>query len=115
MVRALVRAAAVVAAAAALGLWLFGERWRLVQPSTLRGMRGGGGGRRGSRLDGLHLYVYGRWTNQYLDVLINHIYPRLGEDGLRWWRDRYHAKVLTQDQAEAIVLHDHDIPLPGPG
>jgi ferredoxin len=109
MVRALVRAAAVVAAAAALGLWLFGERWRLVQPSTLSGMRAGGS-QGSSRLDGLHLYVYGRWTNQYVDVLINRIYPRLGESGLKWWRDRYHAKVLTTEQAEAILLHDHDIP-----
>ena len=92
---------------AALGLWLFAERWRLVQPSTLRGMRGGGGG---SRSRGLHAYVYGRWTNQYLFVLIKHVFPRLDEKGLAWWRDRYHAKVLTLEQAEAIVLHDHDIP-----
>jgi NAD-dependent dihydropyrimidine dehydrogenase PreA subunit len=89
-------------------MWLFGERWRLAQPSTLRGLRGGGSG--GSRLGSFHAYVYGRWTNQYLDILIKRVFPRLDEHGLKWWRDRYHAKVLTLDQAEAIVLHDHDVP-----
>ncbi len=103
-----VAGAAAVTAAAALGLWLFGERWRLARPSTLRGLRGGGG-RGGSRLSSLHAYVYGRWTNQYLAVLIKGVFPRLDEKGLKWWRDRYHAKVLTLEQAEAIVLHDHDI------
>ena len=107
--RTIAGAAALVVGAAALVLWLFGERWRLAQPSTLRGLRGGGGSG-GSRLSGLHAYVYGRWTNQYLDVLIKLVFPRLDEKGLRWWRDRYHAKVLTLGQAEAIVLHDHDIP-----
>ena len=102
-------AAAIGLAAAALGLWLFGERWRLAQPSTLRGLRGGGGAG-GTRFSALHAYVYGRWTNQYLSVLIKHVFPRLDEKGLTWWRDRYHAKVLTLDQAEAIVLHDHDVP-----
>jgi NAD-dependent dihydropyrimidine dehydrogenase PreA subunit len=109
MLRTSVRAAALVTAAAALGLWLFGERWRPILPSTLRGVRGGGV-RSLPNLSAVHRYVYGRWTNQYLDILINHVYPRLGEGGLKWWRDRYHAKVLTTDQAEAIVLHDHDIP-----
>ena len=56
----IIAGAAVLAVAAALGLWLFGERWRFAQPSTLRGLRGGGG-RGGSRLGALHAYVYGRW------------------------------------------------------
>ena len=107
MARTPVRAAVAVIAVAAVALWLFAERWRLVQPSTLRGMRGGA--RSSSLLDSLHLYAYGRWTNQYLSILIYHVYPRLDERGRRWWSDRYHAKVLTLDQAEAIVLHDHDI------
>jgi NAD-dependent dihydropyrimidine dehydrogenase PreA subunit len=101
--------AAALVVGAALGLWLFGERWRLIRPSTLRSARGGGG-RGGSRLGGIHAYVYGRWTNQYLDVLVKRILPRLDEEGLKWWRDRYHGKVLTLDQAEAIVLRDHDLP-----
>jgi ferredoxin len=110
MRRPILRPAILGVTGATLLLWLFGERWRPVRPSTLNGQKEGGV--RGLRhLNGLHMYVYGRWTNQYLDVLINRIQPRLDADGLRWWRDRYHAKVLTTEQAEAIVTHSHDIPL----
>jgi len=49
-----------------LGLWLFGERGRLLRPSTWKGMRTGGL-RNFLNLNALHMYVYGRWTNQYLD------------------------------------------------
>ena len=91
-----------------LGVWLFGERGRLLRPSTWAGLRVGGW-RNLLNLNSLHMYIYARWTNQYLDVLLNRIYPRLDERGHKWWRDRYHGKVLTQDQAEAIVLLDHDI------
>jgi ferredoxin len=110
MGRQVTRAAVAGGVAVALGLWLFGERWRLVRPSTLKSMRIGGLASLRD-LKALHVYVYGRWTNQYLDVLINHVYPRLDEGAFKWWRDRYHAKVLTQDQAEALVTHTHDIPL----
>jgi NAD-dependent dihydropyrimidine dehydrogenase PreA subunit len=91
------------------GLWLFGERGRLLRPSTWEGLRAGGVGNL-FNLQSLHMYVYGRWTNQYIDVLINRIYPRLGERGKKWWRDRYHAKILTPEQAKAIITIDQDIP-----
>jgi len=106
--RTTVRTASAALVAIFLGLWLFGERWRLLRPSTRKSMRASGV-RNLFSLNPLHMYVYGRWTNQYLDVFINRVVPRLGEDGKKWWRDRYHAKVLTEDQAEAIVMLDHDI------
>jgi len=59
----------------------------------------------------LHGYIYGRWTNQYLNVLINYISPRLGPRGKKWLSDRYHGKVLTQEQAQAIITIDQEIPL----
>jgi ferredoxin len=62
-------------------------------------------------LNSPHLYVYARWSTQYVDVLLNTIFPRLGERGRKWWRDRYHAKVLTTEQASAIITLDHEIPL----
>lgn len=94
--------------AVVLGLWLFGERGRLLRPSSWKGLQAGGW-RNLLNLKALHSYIYGRWTNQYVDVLINHMYPRLGERGKKWWRDRYHAKILTYEQAKAIVTLDHDI------
>ena len=75
-------------------LWIFGERGRLLFVSTWQGLRAGGLGNL-LNLKSLHMYVYGRWTNQYINVLLNNIFPRLGEPGKKWWRDRYHGKVLT--------------------
>jgi ferredoxin len=95
---------------ALLSLWIFGERGRFLRSSTWQGLRAGGF-RNLLNLKSLHMYIYGRWTNQYIDALMNIIYPRLGERGKKWWRDRYHAKVLTHEQAKAIIKVDQDIPI----
>ena len=94
----------------ALVLWLFGERWRPILPSTWCFLRQGGLKRlvNGSAL---HAYFYGRWTNQYIALLINRIYPRLDQDGRQHWADRYHGKVLTHDDARAIITLNEVIPL----
>ncbi len=96
--------------ALALGLWLFGERWRLIQPSSRKFLRLLGI-RRLANLSGPHGYVYGRWTNQYMAALIHVVFPALGARGRAWLHERYHAKVLTTEQAQAIVSLDHDLPL----
>jgi ferredoxin len=88
------------------GLWLFGERWRLLRPSTWRSMREGGVG-----LNALHAYVYGRWTNQYVHTLIHRVFPRLTPGGGKWISDHYHGKVLRHEEAEAIIANQKDIPL----
>jgi Pyruvate/2-oxoacid:ferredoxin oxidoreductase delta subunit len=93
-----------------LVLWLFGERWRLLRPSTWRFMREAGV-KRCLNFSTLHAYVYGRWIKEYLNVLLYHIFPRLGPRGKKWWSDRYHGKVLTQEQAKAIITINQDIPL----
>jgi len=93
----------------ALIVWLIGERGRLMLPSTWAGMRAGGL-RNFLNLKALHLYVYGRWPGQYLSMLINYLYPRLGKQGMKWIRDRYHGKVLTHDHASKIITLDIDIP-----
>jgi ferredoxin len=87
-------------------LWLFGERWRFLRPSTRAMMRDGGVG-----LNALHGYVYGRWTNQYVDLGILRILPRLGPRGKKWLSDHYHGKVLRAEEAQAIVSAKKDIPL----
>lgn len=94
----------------ALALWLFGERWRPLRFSTWKMMREAGL-RRFFNLSALHGYIYARWTRQYLNLLINYVYPRLGPRGKQWLSDRYHGKVLTQEQARAIITIDQDIPL----
>jgi ferredoxin len=59
----------------------------------------------------VHAYFYGRWIKEYIHLLINTIFPRLGSRGKKWWSDHYHGKVLTTEQAEAIITIDQDIPL----
>jgi formate hydrogenlyase subunit 6/NADH:ubiquinone oxidoreductase subunit I len=96
-----------VVVAAVILLWLFGERWRLLRPSTWKMMREGGF----HPLGGLHGYVYGRWSNQYVKVLTHYIVPHLGPRLGQWLADRYHGKVLTKEHARAIITLDKEIPL----
>jgi len=92
------------------GLWLYGERWRPLRPSTWKFMREAGL-RRLLNLSGLHGYVYGRWIKEYLNILLNYIIPRLGPGGKKRLAGHYHGKVLTPELAKAIITLDHDIPL----
>lgn len=101
--------------ASVLGLYLFGERLRPLRPSTWKLVLESGL-RRSLNLSALHGYIYIRWTNQYIKLLIelmhiNLILPRLGPKGKKWLTDRYHAKVLTQEEAETIITLDQEIPL----
>ncbi len=59
--------------------------------------------------NGLHAYVYGRWTDRYVSFLRNFWAPRFGSRGKYWLAERYHGKVLTPEQAAAIVELDHAI------
>ncbi len=95
--------------AGALILWLSGERWRFLRPSTRRMIRESGL-RRFLNLTTLHHYIYGRWTKQYLKFMGKFI-PFLSERGKKHVADRYHGKVLTPEHAAAIVNLDKDIPL----
>ena len=74
-------------------LWIFGERGHLLLPSTRKELS-----RAGLNLNGLHAYAYARWTNQYINVLLKHIYPHLGEQGKKWWRDRYHDRTRPRNR-----------------
>ena len=60
-------------------------------------------------LNALHGYVYGRWTKQYIRVLLNFLFPRLGPRGKQWWSDRFHFKVLTPEHARNIVTINRNI------
>ena len=93
-----------------IALWLLGERGRLLRTSTWK-MMCAAGLRRLFNLKALHGYVYGRWTKQYINLLINHILPRLGPRGKSWLANRYHGKVLTHAQAKNIVTINKEIPL----
>ena len=89
-------------------LFLLGERWHLLRSSTWKMMREGGL-RRVLNLSFLHGYIYGRWTNRYVKLLLN--LPSPATRAGKWLANHQHAKVLTQEQSEAIITIDQDIPL----
>ena len=93
-----------------LSLWLFGERWKPLRPSTRKFIKEAGL-RRILNLQALHGYIYGRWTNQYMDVLINKIIPHLNPVRKMWLSEHYHGKILTLEQAHSIITNNKDIPL----
>ncbi len=94
---------------AVLALWIWGERGRLVLPSTKASVRDGKIADL-FNLRALHMYLYGRWTVPYIKFVVRWLHPGLSEKGKKWWTDRYHGKVLTHDQARAIIELDHPIP-----
>jgi len=106
-------------------LWIFGERGHLILPSTLAIARprkikrdahtpkrihsGTPSKHKPSAFDALHAYVYGRWTNQYISVLINWLMPRMDQKTREHWAESYHGKVLTPELAAELIMLDHDI------
>jgi Fe-S-cluster-containing hydrogenase component 2 len=108
-----------------IALWIFGERGHLILPSTLAAARprkskrdfhtskrshsGTPSKHKKSFFDALHGYVYGRWTNQYISVLINWLMPRLDQKARERWANSYHGKVLTPELAADLITLDHDI------
>lgn len=93
---------------ALLIFWLIGERGHLMRSSTWAGLKANGL-RNLLNLNALHMYIYGRWTGPYLKYLSKYHFPRLSDRKLKKWDDNYHAKILTHDHAEAIIMLDRDI------
>ena len=111
MERAWKRVAGAGALLGLLTLWLFGEQWRPLRPSTWAMVREARLRKMGP-LKLVHGYLYGRWTTEYIRVvLVRWIVPHLPGQSKAWLAERYHYKVLTPEQAEAIVTLDHALPL----
>ncbi len=91
-------------------LWLSGEHWHPLRRSSWVFIRQVGL-RRILNGSALHGYVYGRWIKEYISVLMHHIYPGLSARGKKWLTNHYHGKILTHDQAEAIINLNKEIPL----
>ena len=91
-------------------IWLLGERGKLMRPSTLELLRANGW-RRFLKLSALHGYLYLRWSNQYVQLALRFVLPRMGPRGRRWVANRHHSKVLTQSLAETLITIDQPIPL----
>jgi ferredoxin len=57
----------------------------------------------------LHAYVYGRWTDKYLAFFRDRLIPRLKPRGRQRVADGFHCKVLTSEEAKAIITIDQPI------
>lgn len=106
----LLAAAATLAVLAALLVWWL----KLLRPATLRAFREAGGWRGVMNLRFPGFFIYGRWTAWLGRMQVKYIFPRIyerGPEARREFADGSHAKVLLQEQAEAIVKVEEDIPL----
>ncbi len=95
---------------ALLIFWLVGERGRLLRSSSWKILRAGGL-RNLLNLNLLHLYLYGRWTKQYLGYQKKTLLPKMRSAKKKPWADRTHFKVLTPGQAGSIVALETNIVL----
>jgi hypothetical protein len=57
----------------------------------------------------VHGYVYGRWTDKYLAFLRDRLIPWLRPRGRQQVADGFHCKVLTSDEARAIITIEEPI------
>jgi NAD-dependent dihydropyrimidine dehydrogenase PreA subunit len=100
---------AVLAAAVcaiALFIWFAGERGRFLG-STWRFLRQAGFG-----WNGLHGYIYARWTPRYVQMLLRQPQPSSSPKAFAAaarFADTYHGKVLTLEHARSIVTLDRKI------
>ncbi len=90
-------------------LWLVGERWRLMRKSTWENIKAHGW-KDILNFKTVHSYLYMRWQIQYMKAtrwLVLHS----GEETRKKFADGYHAKVITHDQARAVITLNRNIPL----
>ena len=105
------RKASLILASILAGLWLFGERGRLMRRSTRALLHEMGGWHKLLSLEFWHAYVYARWSNQYIGGALRYAIPRTRPiDGDNQWADVYHGKVLPTEQAQALISINEPIP-----
>jgi Pyruvate/2-oxoacid:ferredoxin oxidoreductase delta subunit len=93
-----------------LAIWVLGERGRWILPATRSALQRYGYWRLLTPR-GAHLYIYGCWPSRYIGLLIKRVAPCLGRRGKRYVADHYHGKIVTTEQARAIITIDRAIPL----
>ncbi len=86
-----------------MGLLTLLERLGLMKSSTRRFFE-----ESRSLRDAVHGYVYGRFTQTYVNFLLS---PRLkpSREGVEWLAEGYHGKILTHEHARSIVVNERVI------
>jgi NAD-dependent dihydropyrimidine dehydrogenase PreA subunit len=93
-------------------LWLFGERWRILRPSTRAYMEGMGGWRSLLSVKFWEGYAYLRWSNQYITWSRRWTFPLVRDAGpdKPYWAEMYHGKVVPTETAKALISVEQDVP-----
>ena len=94
---------------AGIGLWIFGERGKLLRNSTREWFTNKHWKPKGKVLNAIHGYLYMRWQNQYIKYFIIQMGKIAPQSMRRLITDRYHAKVLPHEQAKAIIKVNQSI------
>lgn len=63
-----------------------------------------------SKKDFLHMYIYARWTDKYLEIARRFL-PNAARKNPQKIADNYHAKILTTDLAKKMITINKSIPL----
>lgn len=83
-------------------IWLVSEKGQIALPSTKKALKEGG-----TNLKNIHGYIYAKWSKEYIGALIKFVFPLAPAWIKKAIGKKYHSKVLTLPQAEAIIKHDH--------
>lgn len=84
-------------------LWLFGERWHRILPSTQAWFKDKYWKPKGKWMNAIHGYLYMRWQNQYIKHFVIQAGKFVPQSVRLYFKDHYHAKVLNQKEAEALI------------
>jgi Pyruvate/2-oxoacid:ferredoxin oxidoreductase delta subunit len=93
-----------------ISLLLYGERGRILRRSS-RKILSKSGLRNVLNLKLLKLYLYGRWTKNYIGFQKKRILPKMQQKKKQGWADRTHFKVLTPENAGSIISVEQNISL----
>lgn len=93
-------------------LWIFGERGRLLRPSTRAFVEGMGGWRKVFTAKFWDGYAYMRWSNQYITYGRRALFPlvRYFEPTDPLWASVYHGKVVPTEAAQRLITVNQPIP-----
>lgn len=103
----------VVIVVALVALWLFGERGRLLRPSTRAYLQALGGWRQIFSKRFWEGYAYMRWSEQYINWSRRWLFPRVRDGGPEnpLWAAVYHGKIMPVEAAKALISIEQPVPL----
>jgi len=94
-----------------VALWLLGERGHVRLQSTKKWFRDPHWSPKGRWINALHGYLYMRWQNQYIKHFVIQMGAIAPKPVREYFKDHYHSKVLTHENAVEIIKINENIPL----